>query len=132
MGLTPECSSYVGGQVLVEPVYGYGWTEQVPDSSGTYPSIDVPIPFHMTIDCLFESQGELMGGLGTIQESGHALDGHRISFSVRHRGQWDFVSKTAHYNLAVGSTERVADNGWLLAVGAPYLVGFGVIRDDAA
>jgi hypothetical protein len=132
VGLSSECRAYLGSQVLVEPVFGYGWRQQVPDSSGRYSEVEVPQPFHLIIDRFFDFKGELMGGLGTVVEPGHALDGLRVSFSARYQGAWDFLSRQSHYNLAVGSTERTTDNGWVLAVGLPALTGFGVIRDDAS
>lgn len=132
MGLSPECTSYLGRQVLVEPTWGHGWTMQVPDPSGWYPGIDPPDPFHMTVDWFSERRGEIVGGLGTIEQTGHVLDGHRVSFAVRHVGEVDFVRTPGHYNLIVGGTEPVPETGWPCDVGAPSIVGFGVIRDDSA
>ena len=132
MGLTQDCRSFIGHQLLCEPIYGYGWNQQIPDAGGNYPTIEVPWPFHMTVDRLFEVVTELRGGLGTIREPGHPLDSYRISFSTRHVGEWDFTSQVADYNLQIGVMERASDEGWLFAVGGPSLVGFGSIRADAA
>lgn len=131
MGLTPECEKYVGRSVLVEPIYGYGWTQQIETPTGAYPEVELPRPFHVRIDRLFDFAGEMRGGIATVQEEGHPLDGKRVAFSTRTLGTWDFASKIAHYNLHVGTVERVTDKGWILAVGEPALVGFGQIRDDA-
>jgi hypothetical protein len=132
VGLTQDCRSLIGSRVLCEPGYGYGWNQQIPDGAGQYPAIDVPKPFHMTIDRFFEVGDELRGGIGTIREPGHPLDLCRVSFSTRHVGEWDFSRHLAQYNLQVGAEERASQSGWLFAVGGPSLVGFGSIRVDAA
>jgi hypothetical protein len=120
----------LGLEVLVEPIYGYGWNQQIPDASGWYPDVETPPPFRMKIDRFFEIGGEIKGGLGTVCERAHELDSLRVSFSTRHTGEWDFASRIGHYNLAVGSAERETKDGWLLAVGLPALIGFGMIRSS--
>lgn len=132
MGLSLECQSYVGNQVLVDPYYGYGWNQQVPDYWGVFPDVDVPQPFHMVIDRLLSVGGELRGGLGTVREPGHALDGNRVSFSTRHTGEWNFTDRCGEYNLSVGSVEQLTVDGRFIVTGLPALTGFGNIRDDVA
>jgi hypothetical protein len=82
------------------------------------------------IDRFFRFEGTLMGGIGTIREPGHPLDGLHLGFSARHTIDRDFVNDPVHCNLTVGREERTSENGWLLAVGPPALIGFGRLRDD--
>jgi hypothetical protein len=128
VALKADCEVYLGRQLLVEPEYGYGWNSQV---SSTYREVEVPAKFHFVVDRFFHFGGTLMGGIGTIQEPGHALDGLRLGFSARHMAERDFVKDPVTCNLTVGSETRESANGWLLAVGSPALVGFGRVRDDA-
>ncbi len=92
----------------------------------------VPLDFHFVIDRFFMSHGKLMGGVGTIEELSHALHGLFIGFSARHAAERDFVQDPVTCNLTIGSFTHVGDNGWLLALGEPALVGIGRLRDDAA
>ena len=131
MALAANCENYLGRRLLVEPQHGYGWNAQVVTSGGWYPDVEVPDNFHFVIERFFRFEGSLMGGIGTIQEPGHALNGLLVGFSMRHLRDGDFGLGPVTCNLTVGSETRVADNGWLLAVGAPALVGFGSLRDDA-
>jgi hypothetical protein len=61
----------------------------------------------------------------------HALHGLVVGFSARHAAERDFVRDPVTCNLTIGSLTHVSDDGWLLAVGAPALVGVGRLRDDA-
>jgi hypothetical protein len=128
VALKADCELYYGRQLLVEPEHGYGWNSQV---TSPYREVEVPAKFHFVVDRFFHFGGALMGGIGTIQEPGHALDGLRLGFSARHTAERDFVEDPVTCNLTVGSETRESANGWLLAVGPPALVGFGKVRDDA-
>jgi hypothetical protein len=131
VALAADSERYLGRQLLVEPEYGHGWNAQIP-TSGWYPEVEVPPTFHFVIERFFRFEGSLRGGIGTIHESGHALDGLLLGFSARYTGEHHFAGEGVRCNLTVGTQTRVAENGWLFAVGAPALVGFGVLRDDAA
>jgi hypothetical protein len=126
--LKADCELYLGRQLLVEPEYGYGWNSQ---ATPTYCEVEVPAKFHFVVDRFFHFGGALMGGIGTIHEPGHALDGLRLGFSARDTTERDFAGDRVTCNLTVGSETRESVNGWLLAVGPPALVGFGTVRDDA-
>ena len=131
MGLTSECEAYVGRRLLVEPQYGYGWNAQVDTHAGAYPAVDVPPPFHLTVDRFFKVNGALIGGIGTVEEAGHSLNGLKVGFSSRHTVDRDFVSDPVTCNLTIGAEESESKDGWLLAVGPPGLAGFGRLVDDA-
>ena len=96
-----------------------------------YPDVQVPTKFHFVVDRFFHIHGALTGGVGTIQEARHDLDGLRLGFSARHAIDRDFVRDPVTCNLTVGSDIHESTEGWLFAVGAPALVGFGKVRDDA-
>lgn len=127
MALTESCETYVGKELLVEPETGYGWSAQV---AGSYPQVELPTPFHFVVERFFRFDNALMGGIGTVREPGHPLHTLRIGFSARHAIDRDFIIDPVLCNLTVGSETRTSQNGWLLAVGAPALVGFGRLRDD--
>ena len=91
----------------------------------------VPSAFHFVIERFFMSHGKVMGGVGPIEELGHPLNRLLIGFSARHAVERDFVQDPVTCNLTIGSFKHVRDNGWLLAVGEPDLVGVGRLRDDA-
>jgi hypothetical protein len=74
-------------------------------------------PFHVVITRLFEWDGELRGGMATIQERDHELDGLRVAFSTRHVGEWNFTSRPGLYNVTVGAEEIETADGWLHAGG---------------
>jgi hypothetical protein len=119
VALSAECETYLGRRILVEPQYGASCP------------VPVPLDFHLVIGRFFMSHGKLMGGIGTIEELGHPLHGLVVGFSARHTAERDFVRDPVTCNLTIGSLTHVSDNGWLLAVGAPALVGVGRLRDDA-
>ena len=127
MALVLTCETYVGRRLLVEPHFGYGWNAQV---TSPYPDVQVPAEFHFVPQRFFRFEGRLMGGIGTIGEHGHPLDGLLLGFAARHTLDRDFVADPVICNLTIGCEERVAENGWLLAVGPPNIVGFGRLRDD--
>jgi hypothetical protein len=130
VALSAECETYLGRRILVEPQYGYGWTSHQGMEGASCP-VPVPLDFHLVSGRFFMSHGKLMGGIGTIEELGHALHGLVVGFSARHTAERDFVRDPVTCNLTIGSLTHVSDNGWLLAVGAPALVGVGRLRDDA-
>jgi hypothetical protein len=128
VALKSDCEVYIGRRLLVEPEYGHGWNSQV---TTPFREVEVPTRFHFVVDRFFYYRGALMGGIGTIQEPGHALNGLRLGFSARHTTERDFTENPASCNLTVGSETRASADGWVLAVGPPALVGFGKVRDDA-
>lgn len=131
MGLTPDCRSYVGRTVLIAPFYGWGWDFGSQARYTSYDDVDRAGPFHAVITRFFEWEGELRGGIGTVQERGHALDGLRVAFSTRHVGEWNFTSQPGQYNVTVGAEELETAEGWLHAGGSGTMQGYASIRDDA-
>jgi len=124
--------SYVGRTLLMRPQYGYGWVQQDLEGTDKYAAIEIPESFHITIDRFFSYNGSPVGGIGRVNEPGAVLDRTVVSFSCRHVGSWNFTTNVGHFNVTIGQTERVSDNGWLLAVGPPGLIGYGQLVDDAA
>lgn len=132
MALKRDCERYLSERVLVEPQYGYGWNSQKITQGGSYSDVPIPPPFRMLIQRFFEMEGQLAGGVGRISEEGHALDGLLVGFAGRHKEERDFVEHPVTCTLTVGSSILETRNGSLLAVGAPALVGFGILRDARA
>ncbi len=130
MGLSASCHTYAGGLVLVEPDYGYGWTQPSESSSKEPIVVEIPIAFHARVERLFEWQKELIGGLARVEQPAHVLNGLFLAFSLRHEGEYDFRLHPAHYNLSVGEAGTLTSNGWWITTGPPNIYGFGRIRDD--
>jgi hypothetical protein len=79
VGLSAECETYLGRRILVEPQYGYGWTSHQGMEGASCP-VPVPLDFHLVIGRFFMSHGKLMGGIGTIEELGHAYTDQSLDF----------------------------------------------------
>lgn len=93
-GLDPTAESHVGRLLEVEPVYGYGW-------SGAHGAFaEVPSPFRARLLRLVTWREKRMGGIVRI-ETNLPLDARWMTFSLRHRGHYDFQDRVAHYTVSL-------------------------------
>ena len=68
-GLTKDVERFIGEQLYVEPIYGWGWH----DGSGK--PTTMPPPFHARLLWLWPFRGELRGGVCGIEQPGHGYNG---------------------------------------------------------
>lgn len=110
MGLYDSVLKFIGRDVHVHPVYGWGWCQQ----GKPYP---VPNPFAMKITSFWEIEGERRGGIGRVEAATHELSGRWVTFSTRTVGMFDFEDHSGgSFNISTNPHEPVSNvEGWPMA-----------------
>jgi hypothetical protein len=131
MGLNNSCLSYINQQVVIKPVYGWGWSctnsPEIPipaDING------VPFPFSCRIKSFFYIDEELMGAVAFIEAEEHIYNGYWIIFHLRVSGIYNFTNEIAYYNVEIGYHMPDIKNGkeWPeFKHGSAYVNGYGRI-----
>ncbi|MBN2019084.1 MAG: hypothetical protein JW749_02530 [Sedimentisphaerales bacterium] len=108
-GLDETCESFVGHLLMVHPIYGWGW-------EGNEETPNPPLPFKMRLERLWWHDGIRRGGIGVIEDAGHKYSGFKVIFDLRHYGEFNFTTKTGHYNIEIAESCVVENDKWPLPV----------------
>jgi hypothetical protein len=121
---------FVGRQLLVTSLYGWGWTRSDDPGPGTAKSVmTVPETFHARLLELWSWEGELRGGIARVDEPAHELHQYFACFSLRHEGEFALDQPDVHYNIDIGPEKPVYnERGWPFPQGVPAHHGYATIR----
>jgi hypothetical protein len=106
MPLSQRTNEYIGRTLFVMPYYGNGWVradlgKPPPEPHGSLG----PAPFRARVEKMIICNGQLMGAMATIDETGHPFDGHWCCFYLRSTEECDFAGNQGHYMIWIAPKE---------------------------
>jgi len=127
MGLEENCKTYLGKLVAAKPVYGWGWTRlDAPEIPVPAQINGVPFPFQCRIEKFFDSEDELRGFIGRVEQAEHIYDGLRVSIYTRVVGTFNFTDALPYCNFQLGTDEPSGEFLQFVS-GSPIVNGYGFV-----
>ena len=130
MGLEISTLEYRGRQVVVKPVYGWGWSRlDAPETPVPAEVNGVPSPFRARIHEFFGFNRELRGVVARIEEPYHIYDGLWTVFYTRVGGTLDFTERLPYCNIEIGVGAPIGEWPEIVS-GSPRIGGYCFVGES--
>lgn len=124
----------MGKLVLVDPLYGFGWSQDERMLQGfEWDHIREAGGFQVRLSRFFEADGLLRGAVGQVEHNEHSFDGFWVVFAAHaEEGVYDFHTKICpRVTLKMGK-EQPMNEGWPEITGQPQYSGYAYVAESLA
>jgi hypothetical protein len=134
MGLSIEPNDFVGKTVIINPQYGWGWSQLNDEHQAIavdFQRIHDAGPFRVRVKSFFSFNEEIRGFTGQVEEPGHVFDQQWSVCATRAAGEFNFSDRLCrNYEIQLGPIEPEHSDSPKCQRGSPIYNGYASVTSS--